>query len=128
MSSSKEGSRDDKGKVSIGRSYERLAARFFEQNGFEVLARNWRAGRKEIDLIVKKENLLVFVEVKSSASKEYGHPSERIDRKKIANLTEAARQFVIAEKVENCDLRFDAVTFVNGKLEHYPNAFEAKDL
>jgi len=127
MSSSNKDSVDHSRNVSIGRSYEKLAALFFEQNGFEVLRRNWRAGRKEIDLIVQKENLLVFVEVKSSASKKYGHPSERIDERKKINLTEAARQFVIAEDIKDLDLRFDVVTFVNGQLEHYPGAFDATE-
>ena len=127
MSSSNKDSVDHSRNVSKGRSYEKLAALFFEQNGFEVLRRNWRAGRKEIDLIVQKENLLVFVEVKSSASKKYGHPSERVDERKKANLTEAARQFVIAEDIKGVDLRFDVVTFVNGQLEHYPGAFDATE-
>ena len=128
MPSSKKNSADRTKNVSIGRSYENLAALFFEQHGFEILRRNWRAGRKEIDLIVKKDTLLVFVEVKASSSDKFGHPSERVDNRKIANLTEVARQFLITEKISGVDLRFDVVTFVKGKLEHYPAAFEATEM
>lgn len=110
-----------------GCSYEKLAALFFEQNGYQILERNWRAGRKEIDLIVKKDNTLVFVEVKSSSSKKYGHPSERVDPKKIANLTYAANQYIIAKDISNVDMQFDVVTFLKGQLEHYPNAFETSE-
>lgn len=81
----------------------------------------------EIDLIVKRDNLIVFVEVKSAASKRFGHPAERIDEKKMINLTHAAQQFITEQEVKNCDLRFDAVTFVDGQLEHFPNAFEARE-
>ena len=109
------------------RSYEKLAGRFYEEQGFEILARNWRAGRLEIDLIVQRDNLIVFVEVKSASSKLFGHPAERVDEKKTVNLTRAAQQFIEQKKVDNCDLRFDVVTFVNGQIEHFPGAFNAAE-
>jgi putative endonuclease len=110
-----------------GKSYEQLAAAFFEQNGFEILQRNWRTGHREIDLIVRKNKLIAFVEVKSASSQKYGHPADRVDDKKVANLTKAAQQYLIDNKIEGCDLRFDVVTFVNGRLEHFPDAFPAAD-
>lgn len=109
------------------RSYEKLAGRFYEDQGFEILARNWRAGRLEIDLIVQRDNLIVFVEVKSASSKLFGHPVERVDEKKTVNLTRAAQQFIEQNKVDNCDLRFDVVTFVDGQIEHFPGAFDATE-
>ena len=118
---------DRKNRVSIGRGYEQLAALFFEQNGYEILEHNWRAGSREIDLIIRKDDLIVFVEVKSVSDESHGHPAERIDRKKVANLTKAAQQYLIAKDISNCDLRFDAVTFVSGKLEHFPDAFPAAE-
>lgn len=111
--------------IEKGRSYEKLAALFFKQNGYEIIEQNWRAGHREIDLIVKKEDLLVFVEVKASSSRKFGHPSERVDAKKIANLTKAAQQYIIAHDIKDVDFRFDVVTFLDGQLEYYPNAFEA---
>jgi putative endonuclease len=110
-------------KLTQGRKFEDLAAKYYEQSGFEVLERNWRAGRKELDLIVRKGNLIVFVEVKSTYSREFGHPSERVHTHKIRNLTDAAQQYLIANAIGGADLRFDVVTFVNGILEHYPDAF-----
>lgn len=124
MSSPDSGSQK-KRRIQIGRSFEKQAALFFEQNGYIILDRNWQAGHKEIDIIVRKDDLIVFVEVKSAASGKFGHPVERIDRKKIANLTEAAQHYISENNIENCDLRFDVVTFVDGKLEYFPNAFEA---
>lgn len=111
----------------IGRTFEKMAAAFYEENGYTILDRNWQAGRKEIDLIVAKENLVVFVEVKSSSTKKYGHPAERVDKKKIANLTDAARQYIIEKGIKSVDLRFDLVTFIDGQLEHFPGAFEANE-
>jgi len=113
-------------RLETGHEYERLAARFYVDKGFEVLERNWRAGRKEIDLIVRKKNLVVFVEVKSSASKKFGHPAERVDRRKRENLTSCARQYIIARDLSGVDMRFDVVTFTDGQIEHYPDAFEVE--
>jgi putative endonuclease len=110
-----------------GQAYERLAAEFFEQQGFEVVARNWRGGRREIDLVVQRKRLLIFVEVKAALSDAFGHPAERVDQRKMARLTRAARQFMVEREVSDCDVRFDVVTFASGRLEHYPNAFEAAE-
>ena len=110
-----------------GRDFEKLAAQYFKKNVYKILESNWRAGRNEIDLIVQKDKLIVFIEVKSSSSDKYGHPAERVDKRKILNLTKAAQQYLIAEDIKECDLRFDLVTFVNGQLEHYPDAFDAPD-
>ncbi len=117
--------RGDKRKINQGRRFEELAARFFVAKGFEVIERNWRSGHKEIDLIVRRDSLIVFVEVKSTYSEKFGHPVERIDEKKIKHLSDAARQYLIANKIEKTDLRFDVVTFNRGELEHYPDAFPA---
>ena len=112
--------------IAKGRHYEKMAALFYEQHGFHILERNWRAIHKEIDLIVAREKLIVFVEVKSSSSQKYGHPAERVDKNKIRNLTAAAEQYLIDNEIEGYDLRFDVVTFVNGRLEHFPGAFECE--
>ena len=119
--------KQEKDRVKIGRSYEALAAHFFLDSGYLILNRNYRAGQKEIDLIVQKGNSLVFVEVKSASSTRFGHPAERVDKKKINNLIKAAQQYLIENKIEGCDLRFDVVTFVGGELEHYPAAFEIEE-
>lgn len=116
-----------KRRLKIGRSFEKQAALFFEHNGYTILQRNWQAGHKEIDIIVRKDDLIVFVEVKSAASGKFGHPVERIDRRKVANLTAAARRYISENNIEGCDLRFDVVTFLDGKLEYFPNAFEAAE-
>ncbi len=126
MPSSDSGSSDSRSRVEQGRRFEELAGRFYTDNGFEILERNWRAGHKEIDLIVRKDDTVVFVEVKSSYSKKFGHPVERVDKKKIHNLSECARQYIIAKDLKNVDLRFDVVTFSNGQLEHFPDAFAAE--
>jgi len=110
----------------IGAQYEELAAQYFRGMGFEILERNWQAGHREIDLIIRKENLVVFVEVKSASTRSFGHPVERVDKTKTRRLTSAAQQYLLAKNLQKVDLRFDVVTFVGGRLEHFPDAFEVE--
>ena len=125
MPSSRKSSGRKINRTERGRTFETLAADFYVGLGFVVLEQNWRAGHKEIDLIVQKDRQVIFVEVKASFSKEFGHPAERIDKKKIQNLTDAANRYIAENNLVGVDLRFDAVTFDQGKLEHYPDAFSA---
>jgi putative endonuclease len=115
-----------RGRVGRGRHYEQKAADFFVRQGFDILERNWQAGHKEIDLITRKDDLIVFVEVKAAGGDSFGHPSEWIDTRKKDNLISAARQYTAEKAITDCDLRFDVITFVEDKLEHYPNAFAAE--
>jgi len=126
MPSSKKGNQN-KENFRIGRDFEELAAQFFLDRNYLILNRNYRAGHKEIDLIVQKGDVVAFVEVKSVKSKSLGHPVERVTRRKISNLTKAAQQFLIENDITGADLRFDVVTFVNGKIEHFPAAFPAAE-
>jgi len=117
--------KDRTANVARGRMFEKLAAKYLVEIGFEILEKNWQAGHKEIDLIAKKHKLVVFVEVKSASNRKFGHPAERVDQKKINNLTLAAEQYLLVNDLTGHDLRFDLITFLEGKIEHYPNAFEA---
>ena len=58
-------------KQALGREYEQQAARFYQSQGFKIVAQNWRAGKKEIDLIARKDNQVIFVEVKFAADEEF---------------------------------------------------------
>jgi len=114
-------------RVARGRRFEELAAQFYQEHKFRICERNWRAGAREIDLIVRRDNLLVFVEVKSSQTPAFGHPAQWVDARKVAHLTAAARQYLVDKEITGCDLRFDLVTFSNGKMEFYPDAFMAAE-
>jgi putative endonuclease len=110
---------------STGRRHEQQAAEYFQKQGFEILERNLQVGHLEIDLIVRQLGLLVFVEVKSASNLKFGHPAEKVDRRKINRLVRAAQRYLQDHSITGCDLRFDVITFVGGKLEHFPAAFDA---
>ncbi len=111
--------------MAIGRDYEQRAIAFLQQHGFEILERNWQSGHKEIDIIARNDDLIVFVEVKASRSLSFGHPSERVNKQKVGHLVKAAQRYIMDHNITDCDLRFDVITFAAGQMEHYPNAFSA---
>ena len=93
--------------------------------GYEIIHTNYRAGRQEIDIIARIDDIVVFVEVKASLTEKFGHPAEWVDKRKRGNLVKAEQQFIIDHN-ESCEgYRFDIITFFRGKLEHYPDAFQA---
>jgi len=107
-----------------GMEGERLASQFLEGKGFSIVARNFRYKRSEIDLIVQKEKLLVFVEVKSRKNHLFGEPETFVTRAQAKRIMEAAEHFVI-EKDWHHDIRFDiiAITQESGEILHLKDAF-----
>lgn len=93
----------------LGRRGEELAAAALERRGWTILDRNYRLGHKEIDLIVRRGAVVAFVEVKTRASDDYGHPLEAITRAKRAEIERVARAWM-QRHGRGCDVyRFDAV-------------------
>lgn len=100
---------------------EAEATRFFEERGFSVISRNFRFGRAgEIDLIVKKGNLLVFVEVKSRRSDAYGGAVYSISpskKRKFRVVADAFLRLNPALNDKNITCRFDLLAVNNGSFE-----------
>jgi putative endonuclease len=111
----------------LGQWGENLAAQELEAKGYQVVERNWRTARGEIDLVVRGGSELIFVEVKTRRGKAMGSPEEGITRRKADKLLLLAQQYV-AEKDLEVDWRIDLVAVEldrTGKLlrcDHIPNA------
>jgi len=107
-----------------GESAEALAAAFLQQNGLQLVARNYRCRFGEIDLIARDGKTLVFAEVRMRASDEFGGAAASITAAKRAKLTRAARHYLAASpRTPAC--RFDAVLIArDGAIEWIKNAFE----
>jgi putative endonuclease len=75
---------------SLGARGESLAALHYQAKGAEVLGRNWRCGRDELDLIVLERGVLVFVEVKTRTAEEAGAGRRAVDARKRRALRRAA--------------------------------------
>lgn len=100
----------DSGRVGFGRFGETCAARWYEANGFNVLGRNWRSRRGELDLIVGQGSLVVFVEVKARASARFGTGFDAVDHRKQARVRAVAGDWLASSPGRFYDeLRFDVV-------------------
>jgi len=114
-------------KQEFGKKAEALAEEYLKRKGFQILKRHYRYGHKEIDLIGKDGNTVVFVEVKAGRSRSFGAPQLRVDLKKQKNLIEAAFDFIQKKNITNCDFRFDvlAINYQRGNeiIDHIKNAF-----
>jgi putative endonuclease len=78
----------------IGNKGEDLACNWLLQNNYEILHRNWRYSRSEIDIIAIKNNKIHFVEVKTRSSIQFGLPETSVDQKKFKLIQKAADQFL----------------------------------
>lgn len=102
---------------SIGKKGEDIATAYLMKNGYAILERNWRSGRVELDIIAKKDELIVFVEVKTRSSSFFGHPEQAVNQVKEAHILEAAENYIYEKQLKN-DIRFDVVAIVkNSKAE-----------
>lgn len=105
-----------------------LASRYLMDKGFAVLRYNWRYGHKEIDLIARERDTLVFVEVKSRRDECYGNAYDAVTPDKIRRLISAAEAYVMRYKIDS-PYRFDIVTVVGTcepyRIEHIRDAFHA---
>lgn len=95
--------------IKTGDKGENLAAEFLKKKGFEIVARNYRYRRCEIDIIARKENWTIFVEVKTRAYAYYGHPEEFVDAGQARRIFDAAEEFIYSTNWHG-HIRFDIIS------------------
>lgn len=78
----------------MGKYGEDLAEGYLKEKGFDILHRNWRHSRYEIDIIASYKDTLHFIEVKTRGSKAFGLPEEGVSFKKMKQLGVAANAFL----------------------------------
>jgi putative endonuclease len=111
-------------KIKTGSDGENLAAAFLVQKGFEIVERNYRFKHAEIDIIVKRENWLIFIEVKTRKSNAFGEPEEFVDEFKARKIFEAAEHYIFSKDWHG-HVRFDVVAVKPGivpEIVHFEDA------
>ena len=109
-----------------GKTSEIIAADFLKKKGYKILAMNYKNKIGEIDIIAKDKKIIVFVEVKARLSKAFGHPLEAIDERKQFKIRQVAQLYLMMNKIEENNCRFDAVSILgyeDKEIEHIENAF-----
>lgn len=88
---------------------EDFAEYWFKNNGYEILDRNWRGNRVELDLVVRKDSLVIFVEVKTRRSINYGYPAEAVTNSKLQNIKSAALQWLAINRANSNRININGI-------------------
>ncbi len=115
---------------SKGNEGEDLAVEYLLKKGFEIIERNYRYGKGEIDIIALDKNTsqTVFVEVKLRKNYEFGDPIYSITKNKIRQLKKIAELYLFDKNITEINCRFDVITILKfnktkSEIKHYINAF-----
>lgn len=107
----------------VGTWGEELAVAYLREKGYIILERDWHSGHRDIDIIAQKDDLIVFVEVKTRSSRDFQDPIIAVDRQKQNNLLRAINHYLRCKRI--CSpYRFDVITIVgalnctNPEIEH----------
>ncbi len=107
----------------FGAAGEQRAAAWYQDHGYEILHRNWRCKEGELDLVVRRQRELVFVEVKTRRTDRFGIPAEAVTPRKQRRLRALAGQYLATTDLRARSLRFDVVSILAGELEVIEAAF-----
>ncbi|MCX7875213.1 MAG: YraN family protein [Melioribacteraceae bacterium] len=118
--------RDQQNKRKKGKEGEELASNFLKSMGYEIIEMNYQFGHGEIDIIAKDKNEIVFVEVKTRKSLQFGSPEYAFTKAKINQVKKIAQAYLIENNLVNNSARIDAIAILIVKdcepiINHYKN-------
>lgn len=105
-----------------------IAAEYLQEKGFEILEKNYRFGKGEIDIVCRDNGVLVFVEVKSRFNLNYGEPEYAFTKNKQQQVRKMGAAYLYDKGLSECECRFDAIAILfdedkGYRLNHIENAF-----
>ena len=95
----------------LGKWGEDLAALYLQDKGYVILERDWHSGHRDIDIVARDGQTVVFVEVKTRRNRTFAEPETAVDFQKLRNLKQAANHYIKFRHI-GYDVRFDVVTVV----------------
>jgi len=114
----------------FGEIGERVAERWLRRKGWRVVQRRFRNGRRDIDLVVERDGLIAFVEVKARKGAEFGLPVEAVNWRKQRELSRSAHVWIERHGRPDDCYRFDVIgVLVEGsavRIRHVENAFSLR--
>ena len=108
--------------LKLGKSGEKKAEKYLIKKGYNIIEKNFACKLGEIDLIVEKDGVIVFVEVKTRNSTSYGYGFESVNSKKIEKIRKVATYFLVLKNIDKT-ARFDVISIDSGKITHLTGAF-----
>lgn len=110
----------------LGVDGEQIAVNHLIAQGYIIRHTNWRCGKLELDIIARRNQEVVFVEVKTRRNRDYAHPSDAIDEPKIRRMVTAADAYIRQYNIP-FEVRFDVISVINDghhvEIEHIEDAF-----
>jgi len=116
----------------IGEWGEAVALRHLESKGYSIHARNWRTPEGEVDIVAQDDEMIVFVEVKTRTTHDFGWPEESITMTKRRHIQRAAWAYLQAHEMLDVMWRIDVIAIdrsLSGdveRLEHYVDAIDGE--
>ena len=95
----------------LGQQAEELAVNYLSANGYEILHRNWKYAKLEIDIIAKKNELLRIIEVKALKSSKVNFPEQAVTKEKFKNLLKAADEYLFQHQ-EFRHVQFEVLSII----------------
>ena len=115
--------------MDLGEQGELLATAHLLAKGYAIRHRNWKMGKKEIDIVAENHEGVVFVEVKTRHTNAYGNPETAVTLTKQRNIIAAARAYINIYKLD-CRTRFDIIAIVlekgHAQIQHIEDAFRPR--
>jgi putative endonuclease len=110
----------------LGSLGEQMACDYIRKKDFQIIERNYRFKKNEIDIIAQKDNQLIVIEVKTRQTAEIGEPWQAVIRNKQKQIIQVANQYIQTNNIE-LETRFDIISIVHNtyrtELTHLEGAF-----
>ncbi|MEC3906419.1 YraN family protein [Tamlana sp. 2201CG12-4] len=110
----------------LGKKGEQLAVDFLLKKGYDIIERNYRFDKAEVDVIAHHHDTLAIIEVKTRSTADFGNPQDFVKPKQIQRLVKAVDEYVISNNLD-VEVRFDIIAIIkegtNFNIEHLENAF-----
>lgn len=115
-------------KDAVGQYGERVAAQRLEERGLRVIDRNWRCADGELDIVAVDGEVLVFIEVKTRSTEDFGVPAEAVTPAKATRIRGLAQRWLASHEHPYSQLRFDVCSVMPQKsgaatFDHLPGVF-----
>ena len=110
----------------LGKKGEQLAVDFLIENKYDIIERNYRFDKAEVDIIAQKNDTLAIIEVKTRSTTDFGNPQDFVKPKQIKRLVKAVDEYVTVNNLD-VEVRFDIIAIVKENntfnIEHLQDAF-----
>jgi len=98
--------------IYLGKEGEEKAVEFLKKNGYRIIERNFRTKIGEIDIIARRKKEIVFIEVKTRSSDNFGLPEEAVGEKKLKKIEKVALMYLNSRKID-LPFTFEVLSVLN---------------